>query len=141
MTVMQSSETRFNLILSIGLTVIGLLLWGFGLQAVARNTLLPDYAAALRGCAGVLVLLGLLWLALAAIRSLESLSNLAASFLLSFGALVLWLFAKWLVSKAPSSGYALPLLDGGRNALVVCLAWLVASVGKLIVTTPAKKTR
>jgi hypothetical protein len=79
MTVMQSSETRFNLILSIGLTVIGLLLWGFGLQAVARNTLLPDYAAALRGCAGVLVLLGLVWLALAAIRSLESLSNLAAS--------------------------------------------------------------
>jgi hypothetical protein len=148
MTVMQDSEKRFNLYLSGGLAVLGLVLWIFGLLAVAKAFFLPDYAAMLRGSGGVLLLFGLTWLMLAAIRSMDALINLMASFLLALPGMCLWLTGAWLTSLPATSayapfaaGYAAPFSLAGRNAVLLGVIWLVVALGKLIATPTIKKVK
>jgi hypothetical protein len=43
----------------------------------------------------------------------------------------------WLAGSFNTSAYAAPLSEVGRNLLMVCLFWLLLSVGKLIVSTPS----
>lgn len=135
MTMMLASETRLNLILSLGLTVLGLLTWLVGLLAVVQGFLLPDYATVTQGCGGLFVLLGMLWGMLTSLRVEAALPNLITASILSVITLVIWLTGSWL-----ASGYALPLSEGGRNTLIVCLLWLLLSVGKLIVSTPTVRS-
>jgi hypothetical protein len=136
MTVMHAPEMRFNLRLSIVLALIGLLMWTFGLLAVNTGFILPDYAAAVKGSGGVLLLFGLVWVALAAFRAKPAMTNLSAALGLALAGLIVWLTGAWL-----SSAYAMPLRVGGRNTLIVGALWLMLAVGKLIATTPPKKTR
>ncbi len=68
MTVMRAREVRTNLILSIATAVLGVLMRLWGTLALKFNWFLPEYDATIKGCGGVLVVLGLIWVCLTAIK-------------------------------------------------------------------------
>lgn len=68
MTVMLAREVRINFILSIALAVLGVLMRLGGILALKNNWFLPEYATVAKGCGGALILFGLVWFGLTAIK-------------------------------------------------------------------------
>lgn len=70
MTVMCAREVRLNLILSIATAVVGLAMRISGMVALKFHFpwFLPEYANATKGCGDAILLLGLIWLGLTAIK-------------------------------------------------------------------------
>lgn len=136
MTMMQTRETRFNFILSLGFALVGLAMWSFGLTAQVQGWFLPEYVKTARGCGGAILLVGLIWLMLTAIRPLPALRNLLYAGIISILSLFLYMFGSWL-----KADYATYLKEGGPVVLVVGLIWVAMSLIKLMIVPEPKATR
>lgn len=133
MTMMQTRETRLNVILSLAFTVVGSAMWAIGLTAQVQGWFLPEYVKTIRGCGGAILLVGLIWLMLTAIRPLPALRNLLYSGILSILSLLLYMVGSWI-----KADYGAHLKDGGPAVLVVGLIWLFISLIKLMITPTPK---
>lgn len=68
MTVMRAREVRINLILSLATAVLGLVMRLIGVLALNYDWYLPEYATVTKGCGGMLLILGLLWVGMSLIK-------------------------------------------------------------------------
>jgi hypothetical protein len=136
MTVMQERETRFNFIFSLAFFAIGLAMWCFGLTAQTQGWFLPEYVKTIRGSGGSILLVGLLWLMLTAIRPLPALQNLFYAGLVFILSLLVAMFGSW--SPAPYAAY---LKKGGLVVLAAGLLWVSLALVKLLASPSQKVTR